>query len=112
MQERIAADRRTADRFPIACELKYRVLSKRGEETGEGTTVNMSSAGILFTSEELLVPGKRIELSINWPAQLNAQCALRLVARGKVVRFEQGRAAMEIQQYEFRTQRAKSPQVV
>jgi hypothetical protein len=29
---------------------------------------------------------------------------LKLVARGRVVRFEQGRAAIEIQQYEFRTQ--------
>jgi hypothetical protein len=27
-----------------------------------------------------------------------------LVAKGRVVRFEQGRAAIEIQQYEFRTQ--------
>jgi len=47
-----------------------------------------------------------MEVSISWPAQLNNQCALRLVARGRVVRFEQGRAALEIQQYEFRTQSA------
>jgi hypothetical protein len=35
---------------------------------------------------------------------LNAKCALRLIARGRVVRFEDGLAAIEIQQYEFRTQ--------
>jgi len=30
--------------------------------------------------------------------------ALKLVARGRVVRSEDGRAAIEIHQYEFRTQ--------
>jgi hypothetical protein len=33
---------------------------------------------------------------------------LKLVARGRVARLEQGRAAIEIQQYEFRTQGVKS----
>ncbi|MGH9353784.1 MAG: hypothetical protein ACRD2G_16750, partial [Terriglobia bacterium] len=50
------------------------------------------------------LPGNRLELSISWPAQLNGKCALKLVARGRIVRFEEGRAAMEIHQYEFRTQ--------
>ena len=63
----------------------------------------ISSAGVLFTSEHMLLPGRRVELAISWPAQLNNKCALKLVARGRVVRFEQGRAAIEIQQYEFRT---------
>jgi hypothetical protein len=66
----------------------------------------MSSSGVLFTSEQILRPGRRIELSISWPAQLNQKCALKLVARGRIVRFENGLAAMEIQQYEFRTQSA------
>ncbi len=97
-------DRRNSDRFPIERELRYRVLSKRGaEEVGEGITVNISSSGVLFTTKHLLVPGRRMEVSINWPAQLNNKCALRLVARGRVVRFEEGLVALEIQQYEFRT---------
>ncbi len=99
------ADRRHSDRFPIEREVRYRVLSKRsGEETGDGRTVNISSSGILFTSQHMLLPGRRMEVAINWPAQLNNACALKLVARGRIVRFEDGRAAMEIQQYEFRTQ--------
>ena len=98
-------DRRHSDRFPIEREVHYRVLSKRSaEESGEGKTVNMSSSGVLFSSEHVLLPGRRLEVSISWPAQLNNQCALKLVARGRVVRFEDGYAAMEIQQYEFRTQ--------
>ena len=100
-----AADRRTSDRFPIEREVRFKVLSKRnGEEAGIGRTVNMSSTGVLFTTDHLLIPGRRLEVSISWPAQLNNRCALRLVARGRVVRFDDGRAAMEIQQYEFKTQ--------
>ena len=98
------ADRRHSDRFPIEREVRYRVLNKRtGEEAGAGRTINISSSGVLFTTAQMLLPGKRMELAISWPAQLNDKTALRLVARGRVVRFEQGRAAIEIQQYEFRT---------
>jgi len=101
------SDRRRSDRFAIEREIRYRALNKRGgEEAGEGKTVNMSSSGVLFTSGEILRPGRRIELAISWPAQLNNKCALKLVARGRIVRFDNGVAAMEIQQYEFRTQSA------
>jgi hypothetical protein len=101
------AERRRSDRFAIEREVRYRALNKRGgEEAGEGKTLNMSSSGVLFTSAQILRPGRRIELAISWPAQLNNKCALRLVARGRIVRFENGVAAMEIQQYEFRTQSA------
>ena len=104
MSQKAQADRRSTDRFPIERDVRYRVLNKRGgEEAGEGRTINISSSGVLFTSKHLLLPGRRMELSINWPAQLNDKCALKLVARGRVIRFEQGLAAMEIQQYEFRT---------
>ena len=99
------SDRRQADRFALEREVKYRVLNKRGgEEAGEGNTINISSSGVLFTSKHILLPGRRMELAINWPAQLNNQIPLKLVARGRVVRFEGGYAAVEIQQYEFRTQ--------
>jgi len=101
------SDRRRSDRFAIEREIRYRALNKRGgEEAGEGKTVNMSSSGVLFTSPQILRPGRRIELAISWPAQLNNKCALKLVARGRIVRFDNGLAAMEIQQYEFRTQSA------
>jgi hypothetical protein len=105
--DKLQADRRHSDRFPIEREIRYRALNKRGgEEAGEGQSLNISSSGVLFTSEHLLLPGRRMEVAISWPAQLNNAIALKLVARGRVVRFEQGRAAIEIQQYEFRTQSA------
>lgn len=104
------ANRRHSDRFPIEREVRYRVLNKRSsEETGDGKTVNISSSGVLFTVEHMLLPGRRMELAISWPAQLNNKTPLKLVARGRVVRFEGGCAAIEIQQYEFRTQSSHPP---
>ena len=102
------AERRAADRFPIEREVRYRILNKRNNhEEGSGKTVNISSNGVLFTTDQILIPGKRLELSISWPAQLDNKCQLKLVARGRVTRLEQGKAAIEIQQYEFRTQGSK-----
>lgn len=104
MQERNQNERRAADRFPIAREVRYKVLNKKNaDEIGAGQTVNMSSTGVYFTTEHILLPGRRLELAISWPAQLNNQTALKLVARGRIIRYDEGRAAMEIQQYEFRT---------
>lgn len=101
-------DRRAADRFPIEREVRYRVLGRRGsEQVGVGKTLNMSSSGVLFTTESLLLPGRKLEIAISWPAQLDNKCPLKFVARGRVVRSEPGVAAIEIQQYEFRTQGSK-----
>jgi hypothetical protein len=106
-------ERRAADRFPIEREVRYKILNRKtGDEMGVGKTINMSSNGVLFSTEQYLVPGKRLELSISWPAQLDSRVALKLVARGRVVRAEEKRCAIEIHQYEFRTQAAPGPVVV
>lgn len=100
-------DRRSADRFPIEREVRYRPLSTRKgvEEPGSGKTINMSSTGILFQTDRMLLPGHRLELAVSWPAQLNNTCPLKLVAKAKVVRtVSDTMAAVEILQYEFRTQ--------
>jgi hypothetical protein len=114
-QEKDKEDRRGADRFPIEREVRYKVISRKSSSEGEsgvGMTVNMSSNGVLFTTDRFLLPGRRLEVSISWPAQLNSKVALKLVARGRVVRSEEGRAAIEIHQYEFRTQATSGPTAV
>jgi hypothetical protein len=102
-----STERRAADRFAMALDLTCKLLRKRNTppETA-GNTIDVSSAGILFTTAQVLTPGNRVELSINWPVPLNDKCKLILVARGRVARIEQGRAAAQIQQYEFRTKAA------
>lgn len=102
-------DRRSAKRLAIERDVQYRVLTRReGEPEGEGKTLNMSSSGVLFSTTQTLLPGRRLELAISWPAQLDNKCALKLVARGRVVRFEGNAAALEIMQHEFRTKSSKS----
>ncbi len=98
------ADRRSTDRFPIESELRYKVVEDRGgQEAGVGRTLNMSSSGVLFTSETLLPVGRRVELSVDWPAQLNETCGLKLVALGRIVRSSAEATAMRIDKYDFRT---------
>jgi PilZ domain len=103
-------ERRRSSRFPIEREVRYKTLNQRSEIlTGIGKTLNISSSGVLFTADHDLPVGTRLELSISWPAQLNEKCLLNLVARGRVTRHAKGQLALQIQQYEFRTQSRPSP---
>jgi c-di-GMP-binding flagellar brake protein YcgR len=104
MREYFSSDRRKSHRFPIECELVYRVIDKRrNHELGRGVTIDISSGGIRFRTDRPLVAGRRLEIAIRWPVQLDDRCDLKLMARGRVVRSEGNQAAIEIQQYEFRT---------
>lgn len=104
-QDASNTERRNSSRFPIERELRYKTLSQRSETiVGVGKTLNISSSGVLFTAAHDLAVGTRLEVSISWPAQLNDRCLLNLVARGRVVRRDEGQLALQIQQYEFRTQ--------
>ena len=104
-----AVERRASTRFPIEQEVSYRAMDHKAAvpETGIGKTIDISSSGVLFGTQQRLRFGKRVEISVNWPAVLEGGCLLKLVAVGRVVRAEDTRAAMSIEQYEFRTRRAK-----
>lgn len=106
-QERLGAERRATDRFPIESDLRYKLIeAKFLAETGQGRTLNMSSGGILFTAEGSIPVGRRVEVSVEWPAQLNERCGLTLVALGRVVRSDPATAAVRIEKYDFRTRAA------
>jgi Flp pilus assembly protein TadG len=103
-------NRRDTDRFDIEREVRFKVLNRKGgDETGVGKTINLSSNGLLITTDRRVVPGKNVEVSISWHAQLNSTIPLKLVARGRVVRSEDTSAAVEIQHSEFRTQASQGP---
>lgn len=102
-------ERRGTNRFPLKEDVRYRVVqSKTQQVTGSGTTLNIGSGGILFTTEERLPLGRMVELSVNWPARLDGTCPLQFVATGRVVRAEVDRAAVRIERYEFKTRGAKA----
>ena len=105
-------DRRTNDRFPLENALRYRFLeAKNPAPAGTGQTLNMSSTGMLLKVELPLPVGQKIEVSVDWPAQLNATCGLKLVALGKVIRSSAEHAAVSIDKYDFRTRATKALEV-
>jgi hypothetical protein len=44
-----------------------------------------------------------VELNVSWPAQLNDNLPLKLVAMGRLVRSDEAQAAIAIEKYEFKT---------
>jgi hypothetical protein len=95
-------DRRLARRYPISAELEYRIMGRDGlAYCGVGRTINLSTGGILFQSEQTLTPGMRIELTIAWPARLNDSIDLNLCVSGRVARTDGKLHVVRIREHEF-----------
>ncbi len=89
--------------FSISLDLRYRMLDGHKGEIGTGRTIHISSSRVLFTTDRALDVDDRLELSIDWPAQIDNR-PMKLVAMGRVVFAASGKAAVTIDRHEFRTQ--------
>jgi PilZ domain len=99
-------ERRAARRYEIALKLRWKIIRRRRLlETGTGTTMDLSSNGILFMSDQLFPDEGSIELSIAWPVLLHNTLPMQLMVTGRVVRVSGQRVAIRMLQYEFRTAR-------
>jgi hypothetical protein len=104
LSSQLDRDLRVHGRYPIALELQYKVLSKgRVERQGFGTTVNISSGGVLFEADKQLPDSGIIELAMNWPFLLDGVVTLKLVMSGRIVRTEAKAIAIKAEHHEFRT---------
>ena len=102
-------ERRIKRRFQIDQEVKYKMLyGQRIAETGVGRTMNVSSGGVWFSTENMLTSGMPVELSMTWPVLLNESCPMKLMIYGCVVRSNERGAAVAIERYEFRTQGSRN----
>jgi hypothetical protein len=100
----LVGNRRGRNRFPLCEEVQYKLCHRKQLIiVGTGKTLNISSGGVLFTTEEMLPLGCPAELSVHWPVRLNGTCPLKFVACGRIIRTEADRAAVRIERYEFRT---------
>ena len=90
-------DRRSYNRYPIRLEIEYKLL-KRGhpKRVGYGRTVNVTSCGILFEADDALPIETSIKLEMKWPFLLEGVCALKLDARGTIIRSDTKKAAVQI----------------
>jgi hypothetical protein len=106
--DKIAGDRRSDRRYDIALDLRWKVIRRRRVlDAGTGTTLDLSSGGILFETDRQLPTGLNVELSISWPVLLHNVAPLQLVVTGRIVRASGRRTAVRMMQHEFRT--AKQP---
>ena len=85
-------------RFPITTPVKY-IVEK---VAGEGVTCNIGSDGLLMKTTCVFPQGKRIELSLDWPAMLDGRLPLRLDILGKIMWSNVRGTAVEILSYEYR----------
>jgi hypothetical protein len=105
-------DQRIHRRYPITLEIEYRLLNKgRIERVGIGRTLNISSGGVLFETDDSFPAGASIELMMNWPFLLEGVCPLKLAVRGRVVRSDSHRIAIRTKHHEFRTAGARSARI-
>jgi DNA-binding NarL/FixJ family response regulator len=111
-ESKSGAERRTSARFPCRLAVTYQTL-EHPMISGHGTseTLNISSKGLLFATDAQLQSGQLLQVSLDWPARLENQVPLKLVAEGRIVRNSGGQAAMTIDKYEFRTRRGTRPAV-
>jgi hypothetical protein len=104
-----APDRRKGQRFPLRLSVWYRSIeSSAGSNWVVGESVNISKAGLLFTTPEPVIPGQRVEALIAWPVFLDNHVPLKLFIRGAIVRSAAEGTAMSFAKYEFRTCRTPS----
>ena len=101
--------RRSHRRYPVDLGISCRALSRHTERVGSrvvlGRIRDISSGGVRFTSSEILAPGTKVELSIDWPLLLDGACRLRLKGWGRVLRSDEHGIAIEIERHEFCTRK-------
>jgi hypothetical protein len=106
-EERV--DQRVKGRYPIALEVQYKLLRgdrvDKVDRVGCGRTLNISSGGVLFETDQPLPQTGFVELAIQWPFLLREVCNLKLVMRGRIVRRDNHTKATAIraESHEFRT---------
>jgi hypothetical protein len=102
--EGISGDRRFDRRYAIALELRWKLVRRRKVlESGTGSTLDLSSGGVLFEAGRQLPVGLNVELSISWPALLHDLAPMQLAVSGRIVRTHGSRTAILMSQHEFRT---------
>jgi hypothetical protein len=108
LSQKIEIERRANIRYPVELAVRYHTLGTKHPVNGTGRTRDISSSGLFISSQNRINPGARIEVSIQWPSQLDGGIRLQLVAAGKVVRCDELTFAVTFHSHEFRTLKRES----
>lgn len=96
---------RSSRRFPISMSLEYQLNSSHKASAkgwGRGMTINLSSSGVLFESQQVLPVGRRLNLFLDWPVRRDYQVDMVLFILGRIVHRSGTSVGVEILKYEFR----------
>src|SRR5579864_7365210 len=88
-------ERRSHPRYPV--KLAIRFLIRAGRVTaisGEGTSINISSTGMLFRTSKRVDDAEKVIAAIQWPSSENKP--LFLLCHGHVVWMKGSQIAMSI----------------
>jgi len=94
-------------RYPVELPLRYKAVSPEMTVFGVGRTNLMSSLELMFTGDQPLEPGMKVEVSIAWPVLLDDRVRLQLVVEGAVVCIQDGLNVISILKYHYRTRGAR-----
>ena len=93
--------RRSHRRYSVDLAMQCKLLGAGRIITGK--VRDMSCAGILFASSEVLPKTAKVELLIDWPVLLNGTCRLQLRGYGRIVRSNPHGTAVSISRFQFYT---------
>jgi|SRR5271157_1010471 len=97
-------ERRCGERFPIHMDLSYYLSHEREPiSEGSGTTVDISSTGVLFRPGGVCPQDAAAELYIDWPALYDNAVPLKLAVVGLVVRSDRRGTAVRIVRYRLKS---------
>jgi hypothetical protein len=104
LQAYASSERRSKVRYLVRLSVQYRALTGP-DASGVGTTVNLSSKGILISAAlgHDINLDSPVELIMVWPMLLDGTVPLKLVVIGRVARLEASRLAISLVRYDFRT---------
>ena len=84
--QKIGGERRSDRRYDIALNVRWKLIRRRRVlDSGTGTTVDLSSGGLLFQTDRELPSGLNIELSIAWPVLLTVLYAFGLLVLARLL---------------------------
>ena len=97
-----------AVQYPVTLDIRYKT-ARPWPRVGVGKTLQMSNTEVVFTTDNQIEPGTKLEISVAWPAVLNDRVLLQLVVTGEIVRREGSTVTATIRKHDFRTRGAWDP---
>jgi len=80
----VQVERRAGQRFPYLLPMSLRLPSSSAE--GVGLTQDLSSRGVFFLTDVLLVEGAEIEITLKMPSEVTLGESMRVRCRGHILR--------------------------